>query len=65
MRLAATDRTGNGERKDVNEHRKADILETAGGKLDRSGSRNPWYRNICATVGMFETTYEGLLKSKF
>jgi hypothetical protein len=31
MRLAATDRTGNGGRKDVNECRKADLLETAGG----------------------------------
>jgi hypothetical protein len=31
MRLAATDRTGNWGREDVNEHRKADILETAGG----------------------------------
>jgi hypothetical protein len=29
MKLAATDRTGNGGRKDVKEHRKADILETA------------------------------------
>jgi len=30
MRVAATDWTGNGGRKDVNEHRKVDLMETAG-----------------------------------
>jgi hypothetical protein len=56
MRLAATDRSGNGGRKDVIEHRKADLLEKAGGYLDRSGSRNSCCRSICATVDLFETT---------
>jgi hypothetical protein len=31
MRLAATDRTGSRGRKNIKEHRKADLLETAGG----------------------------------
>jgi len=31
MRLAVTDRTGNGGRKDINEYRKANLLETTGG----------------------------------
>jgi len=31
MKLTTTDRTGNGGRKDLKEHRKADLLETAGG----------------------------------
>jgi hypothetical protein len=31
MRPAATDQTGNGGRKDINEYKKANLWETAGG----------------------------------
>jgi len=38
------------------------LLET---EHDRKGSRNSWCRSMCATFGLFETTNEGLLNSKF
>jgi hypothetical protein len=62
MRLAATDQTGNGERRDVNKHRKVDLWKQQEHNLT---GRESWCRNMCATVGLFETTYEGLLKSEF
>jgi len=33
--------------------------------LERPGSRYVWWRNMCATIGLFETTCEGLLNLKF
>jgi len=58
-----------GGRKDVNKRTEKQIFwkqpKDVTWELDRSGSRNSWRRNMCATVGLFETTYEGLLKSEF
>jgi hypothetical protein len=69
MWLAATDQTGNGGRKDINKHTENQIFwkqqEYVTWELDRSGSHNSWCRSMWATIGLFETTYEEVLKLKF
>jgi len=58
-----------GGRKEVIERTEKQIfwkqLEDVTWELDRMWSHNSWCRCKWATVGLFETTCEGLLKSKF